>query len=365
MQLPGAAAMPAVDSRGTRSRTPPAGGSSPWSSEDLRPSTILTRQAFENAIRVNAAIGGSTNAVVHLLAIAGRARRRPVPGGLRRARPPTCRCWSTSCRPGQVPHGGLLLRGRRAGGDGARSPPLLHGDHVTVSGRTRGREHRRRPVLEPRRHRHPGRAVPARRLRHRRAARQSLAPVRRGAEGVRRLRPPAHATGPALVFDRIEDYIAAADDPDLDVDARHRARGPQRRAARLPGLPEVGNVPMPRTAARSRRHGHGADLRRPHERHRLRHLRPARGAGGGRGRPARAGAHRRPDRASTSRRGRLELLVDDAELVQRRAAWRPPPPVADRGWVRLYSEHVLQADQGADLDFLVGGSGSAVPRHSH
>jgi L-arabonate dehydrase len=62
---------------------------------------------------------------------------------------------------------------------------------------------------------------------------------------------------------------------------------------------------------------------------------------------------------------RLDLLVDDAELAQRRTAWQPPKPVADRGWVRLYSEHVLQADSGADLDFLVGGSGSAVPRHSH
>ena len=62
---------------------------------------------------------------------------------------------------------------------------------------------------------------------------------------------------------------------------------------------------------------------------------------------------------------RLDLLVDDAELVERRAAWQAPKPVADRGWVRLYSEHVLQADSGADLDFLVGGSGSAVPRHSH
>jgi dihydroxy-acid dehydratase len=61
----------------------------------------------------------------------------------------------------------------------------------------------------------------------------------------------------------------------------------------------------------------------------------------------------------------LDLLVDEAELERRRAAWQPPQPPATRGWVRLYSEHVLQADKGADLDFLVGGSGSAPPRHSH
>jgi L-arabonate dehydrase len=62
---------------------------------------------------------------------------------------------------------------------------------------------------------------------------------------------------------------------------------------------------------------------------------------------------------------RLELLVDDDELARRRAAWRPPPPPAERGWTRLYTEHVLQADRGADLDFLVGGSGAAPPRESH
>ena len=62
---------------------------------------------------------------------------------------------------------------------------------------------------------------------------------------------------------------------------------------------------------------------------------------------------------------RLSLLVDEDELARRRAAWRAPPPIVDRGYVKLYVEHVTQANVGADLDFLKGGSGSAVPRHSH
>jgi len=61
----------------------------------------------------------------------------------------------------------------------------------------------------------------------------------------------------------------------------------------------------------------------------------------------------------------LHLEVPDEELEHRRAAWSPPPRPANRGWVRLYTEHVLQADQGCDLDFLVGSSGSAIPRPSH
>jgi L-arabonate dehydrase len=62
---------------------------------------------------------------------------------------------------------------------------------------------------------------------------------------------------------------------------------------------------------------------------------------------------------------RLDLQVDEATMAERRAEWTPPEPSADRGWVRLYIEHVLGADQGADLDFLVGASGDGVPRHSH
>ena len=62
---------------------------------------------------------------------------------------------------------------------------------------------------------------------------------------------------------------------------------------------------------------------------------------------------------------RLSLLVDDEELARRRAAWQPPAPATTRGYVKLYLEHVTQANEGADLDFLKGGSGSAVPRHSH
>lgn len=171
-------------------------------------------------------------------------------------------------------------------------------------------------------------------------------------------------TGPALVFDRIEDYVAAADDPDLDVTADTvivvQNAGPRG----YPGFPEVGNMPMPRrllqegitdmvriSDARMSGTGYGTCVL---------HVAPEASVGG----PlalVRTGDLVRVDVPARS----LDLLVDEAELERRRAAWQPPQPPATRGWVRLYSEHVLQADKGADLDFLVGGSGSAPPRHSH
>ncbi len=165
------------------------------------------------------------------------------------------------------------------------------------------------------------------------------------------------------MFDRIEDYVAVADDPDLDVTADTvivvRNAGPRG----YPGFPEVGNVPMPRrllTAGSPTWCGSPT----PHERHRygtcVLHVAPEASVGG----PLALVRTGDPVRLDVPAR-RLDLLVDDAELEHRRAAWRPPQPAADRGWVRLYSEHVMQADRGADLDFLIGGSGSATPRHSH
>ncbi len=175
----------------------------------------------------------------------------------------------------------------------------------------------------------------------------------------RALQPSASPSGPAA--DELADYLARADDPELPVDADTvlvvRNAGP----VGYPGMPEVGNLPLPArllaagvtdmvriSDARMSGTAFGAVVL---------HVAPEAAVGG----PLallRTGDQVTldvPDR-------RLDMLVDDQELARRAAAWAPPPPAADRGWVRLYTEHVLQADEGADLDFLVGASGDQPPK---
>ena len=225
------------------------------------------------------------------------------------------------------------------------------------------RERRRRAVLEPRGHPRARRAVPAGRDRHRGAARQPR-PGRGGPQAVRRLAHLLKHRGRALVFDTPEAYYAVVADPDLDADEDTvlviRYCGPRG----YPGMPEVANVPLPARLLKRGVTRHGADLRRPDVRHRLRHRRPARRPRGRGRRAARPGPHRRLDPLDVPSRT-LTLEVPDDELAARRPAWTPPPPHASRGWTRLYTEHVQQADTGCDLDFLIGGSGHEVGRDSH
>ncbi len=172
--------------------------------------------------------------------------------------------------------------------------------------------------------------------------------------------------GRAVVFDSIEDFHARIDDPDLDVDADSvlvlRGCGPKG----YPGMPEVANMPLPAQAARAGRARHGAGLRRPDERHRLRHRRPARRPGGGRRRPAGAGPHRRrhqPRRRRPPHRRRgpgRRARPAHARRGHGRGLRAPAPRLGT-----ALRRHVQQADTGADLDFLVGSSGSAVSRESH
>jgi dihydroxy-acid dehydratase len=170
--------------------------------------------------------------------------------------------------------------------------------------------------------------------------------------------------GRALVFDSAESYRKAADDDDLDVTPEDilvlRNAGPRG----YPGMPEVGNLPLPRrmlaagvtdmvriSDARMSGTAYGTVVL---------HTAPEAAVGGP------IALVQTGDVISLDVPARtLRLEVDDAELERRHAAWSPPPQQANRGWVRLYTEHVLQADQGCDLDFLVGSSGSAVPRPSH
>jgi dihydroxyacid dehydratase/phosphogluconate dehydratase len=361
MQLPGAAAIPASDSR--RYTVARATGQRivAMVTEDLRMSRILTRAAFENAVRVNAAIGGSSNAAIHLIALAGRVG---VPLGLddfdalARAVPTLVNL---------MPSGRYLMEDfAYAGGLPAvmrELGELLHRDAVTVSGRTVGDNVAGAPCwnrevittleepLQP-----PGTGLAV--------LRGSLCPdgavIKQSAASPHLLKH----RGRALVFDRLEDYNVARDAEDLPVDAATvlvlRNAGPKG----YPGMPEVGNLPLPRkllergitdmvrvSDARMSGTGYGTVVL---------HVAPEAAVGG----PLallRTGDWVQLDVPART----LGMQVDDQELNRRRQQWQPPGPSPARGYARLYVDHVLQANQGADLDFLVGASGHQPPRHNH
>ena len=361
MQLPGSAAIPAVDAR--RYALSQAAGRRivAMVNTEQRISHVLTRAAFENAIRANAAIGGSTNAVVHLLALAGRvgiqleledfdelARDVPVLADM-------------------MPSGRFLMEDfYYAGGLPAvmaELGDLIDREHVTVTGEPvaagiEGAPCWNREVIrtrsDPFQPAGSGTVV----------LRGSLCPS--GAVLKVSAASPHLLThrGQALVFDQIEDYLAVADDEDLAVDANTvlvvRNAGPRG----YPGFPEVGNMPIPRklleagvsdmlriSDARMSGTGYGACVL---------HVAPESAVGG----PLALAQTGDWIELAVDQR-RLDLDVGEDELQRRAAAWVPPKPSADRGWAKLYTEHVLQADRGVDLDFLVGGSGFEPPRHSH
>ncbi|GLW06413.1 dihydroxy-acid dehydratase [Microtetraspora sp. NBRC 13810] len=361
MQLTGSAAIPAVDSRRYALAQATGRRIVDMVKEDLRPAAILTRDAFENAIRVNAALGGSTNAVVHLLALAGRvgvpldlddfdelARDVPVLVDLM----PSGRFLMEDF----YYAGGLPVVMRELGS-------LLRREALTVTGRTVGENVAQARCWRPeviRTRENPFQPAGSGTV----VLRGSLAP--RGAVLKVSAASPhlLRHRGRALVFDRVEDYIAVCEDPELPVDAGTvlvvRNAGPRG----YPGFPEVGNMPMPKALLEAG----VTDMVRVSD---------ARMSGTGYGTCV---LHTAPEAAvggplALVRTGdvieldvparRLDLVVDPAELAERARDWRAPDPPAGRGWASLYVSHVLQADQGADLDFLTGAGGDAVPRHSH
>jgi dihydroxy-acid dehydratase len=359
MQLPYSATWPAVDAR--RYETAQRAGQVIVGlvEDDLRPSAIMTRDAFENAIRVNAAIGGSTNAVVHLLAIAGRlgvplaledfdALAQDIPT-LLNLMPSGKYLMEDFCYAG-----GLPAVMRELGG-------LLHGGAITVTGKTVTENVADAPcwnrdVIQaldtPFQPAGTGTAV----------LRGNLAPdgavVKQSAASPHLLKH----RGRALVFDSPESYYAVVADLDTDEETVLVIRycGPKG----YPGMPEVANVPLP---AKLLKRGVSDMVRICDGRMSgtaygtvILHVAPEAAAGG----PlalVQTGDWITLDVPSRA----LTLEVPDDELDRRRAAWTPPPPHATRGWTRLYTEHVEQASTGADLDFLVGGSGHEVPRESH
>ena len=359
VQPAGTAAIPAVDARRRTHAHLSGRRIVAMVREGLELSQFLTRRSFENAIRVNAAIGGSTNAIVHLLAIAGRAGVELELRDFDR--------WTVDMPllANVRPSGEYLMEDFfYAGGLQAVMAELadqLHLDVPTVSGRTLGEEITDAEVYDDRvirSRKNPvghdvGTAVLYGNLC------PSGAVIKRSAASERLLRH----RGKALVFDSIEDFHARIDDPQLELDESNvlvlRNAGPRG----YPGMPEIGNLPLPE---RLLRQGVTDMVRISDARMSgtaygtvVLHIAPESAAGGP------LAFVRDGDAILLDVPARkLELDVPDEELRRREAELGGAAPIPDRGYLKLYAEHVQQADTGADLDFLVGGSGHEVPRRS-
>jgi L-arabonate dehydrase len=359
MSLPENAAIPAADARRKRLAQLTGRRIVEMVNEDLSIDKILTREAFENAIRVNAAIGGSTNAVIHLIALAGRIG---VKLGLED--------WDKlghdlPCLLNLQPSGKFLMEDfYYAGGLPViirEISHLLNKDTKTVNNKSivensQAAECYNREVIytydEPFKET-AGIAV----------LRGNLAP--NGA-----IIKPSAATpelmkhrGRAVVFETIEDFHAKIEDEALDIDETCimvlKNCGPKG----YPGMAEVGNMPLPPKVLRK---GITDMVRISDARMSgtaygtvVLHVSPEAAAGGTLA-LVQNGDMIELDVAAR----RLHLDVSDAELAKRRESWKAPE-APTRGWYKLYVDHVLQADKGADLDFLVGSSGSVVSRESH
>jgi dihydroxy-acid dehydratase len=359
--LPTNAAIPAVDSRRYELAQRTGRHIVDLVNRDVRLSHILTREAFENAIRVCGAIGGSTNAVIHLLAIAGRV-------GVNL----TLEDWDRLGRDiptivNLMPSGKYLMEDfYYAGGLPVVMKRLLdagqlHANAMTVNGQTIGanvadaecfNDDVIRPLSSPLVDQ-GGLAI----------LRGNLAPD--GAV----IKPSAATasllkhTGKAVVFEDIEHYKTRIEDPALDIDATSvmvlKNCGPKG----YPGMAEVGNMGLP---AKLLQQGVTDMVRISDARMSgtafgtvVLHVAPEAAAGG----PLALVQDGDLIELDVAAR-KLQLLVSDEELAKRRANWTPLPETTS-GYVGLYRRHVMQADKGADLDFLVGCRGDAVPRESH
>ena len=362
MGMPGNAAIPAVDARRNVLARMAGRRIVEMVKEDLRVSKILTREAFENAIKALAAIGGSTNAVIHLIALAGRV-------GVKLALEDFDRIGSElPCLVNLQPSGKYLMEDfYYAGGLPVVLRELaeagtLHRDALTVNGRTqwenvKDAECWNREVVFPY-------AKPFKAAAGIAVLKGNLAPD--GAV----IKPSAATSallkfrGRAVVFEDIEDFHKRIDDESLDIDESCvmvlKNCGPKG----YPGMAECGNMPLPPKVLRK---GITDMVRISDARMSgtaygtvVLHTAPEAAAGG----PlalVRTGDMIELDVANR----RVHLDVTDAELAKRRAEWKGPPKHLDRGYNKLYVDHVLQANQGADFDFLVGKSGSFVPKDNH
>ncbi|HEY1438268.1 MAG TPA: L-arabinonate dehydratase [Casimicrobiaceae bacterium] len=354
--LPGAASIPAADSRHARMATDTGRRIVDMVWEDLKPRDFLTAASFDNAITAVLAIGGSTNALVHLVAL---ARRAGIPLTLDRFDELSR---TTPLIANIRPAGKYLMEDFFYAG-GLRALLATIGDKLaldarTVNGRTLGEnvsgaEVFNREVILPR-----DKAL---------VASGSLAVLRGNLAPDGAVIKPAAAeprllkhSGPAVVFADYNDMAARIDDPALDVSADSvlvlKNAGP----LGAPGMPEWGQLPIPKkilaqgvrdmlriSDARMSGTSYGACVL---------HVAPESFAGG----PlafVRDGDVIELDVAER----RLELKISDAELARRRAEWKMPPPRFERGYGALYQQHITQADQGCDFDFLEGTAATPEP----
>ncbi len=361
MSLPGNAAIPAADARRNTLAHLTGRRAVEMVREDLFMSRILTRVAFENAIRANAAIGGSTNAVIHLIALAGRIG---VPLALDDFEHFGA---NLPCLVNLQPSGQFLMEDffyagglpavlRELGEAGA-----LHRDALTVNGKSIWDNVSNAPCWN--REVIHGFAEPFKADAGIAVLRGNLAPdgavIKRSAASPHLLQH----RGRAVVFDSIENFHSRINDESLDIDEKSVMVLQNCGPCGFPGMAEVGNMPLPPKLLRRGVN----DLVR---------ISDARMSGTAYGTVV---LHVSPEAAiggplALVRSGdmvtldvpahRLHLEVDDNTLAARRAQWTPPPKPT-RGWEKLYVDHVQQAHLGADMDFLVGHSGARVARDSH
>jgi L-arabonate dehydrase len=359
--LPHNAAIPAVDSRRNLLARLAGRRIVEMVREDLKLSKILTKQAFENAIRVNGAIGGSTNAVIHLLAIAGRVGVDLSLDDWDRLGKgvPTIVDLMPSGRflmEDFYYAGGLPAVIRRLGEAG-----LLHKDALTANGNTIWQNNKDAPCWNDEVIRPFEKAL---------TAEGGIAVLRGNLAPRGAVLKPSAATpalmvhrGRAVVFDSIEHFKARVDDPALDIDETCvmvlKNCGPRG----YPGIAEVGNMPLPEkilkkgitdmvriSDARMSGTAYGTVVL---------HAAPEAAAGG----PLAIVQDGDMIELDVPKRS-LKLLVDDGEIKRRLKDWKAPA-LPSGGYKKLYVSHVNQADQGCDLDFLVGCRGAEVPRESH
>ncbi|MDZ4144285.1 IlvD/Edd family dehydratase, partial [Hydrogenophaga sp.] len=358
--LPGNAAYPAVDGRRNVLARNAGRRIVEMVHSDQTIGKVLTREAFENAIKTLAAIGGSTNAVIHLIAIAGRLGLKLMVDDFEKLaselpclvnlQPSGEHLMEDFCYAGGLP---VVMKEIRH---------LLHTDIVTASGKTVGENIADAQNYDPRVIKSfdqpfkekAGIAI----------LRGNLAP--RGA-----VIKPSAATpslmvhkGRAVVFENIEDFHTRIDDENLDVDETCilvlKNCGPKG----YPGMAEVGNMPLPPKVLRK---GITDMVRISDARMSgtaygtvVLHTTPEAAAGG----PLAVVQNGDVIELDVPNR-RLHLHISDAELAARLARWTAPPPPLASGYWKLYVDHVLQADEGVDLDFLVGQRGAFVPRDNH